>query len=358
MPPSAVGAADMASRFEGQRVLVVGGAGFVGSNLCVHLLKNGSSIVVVDTLLSAEEWNLPRDPRLVFVEGSIADDRVLLGLRDEFDYVFHLATFHGNQNSLARPLEDHDNNAITTLKLLERIKGFQRVRKVTYSSAGCSLGERIPGGPTVSKEDLPVSLYFDSPYQISKILGELYGNYYFTRHGTPFVKARFQNVYGPREVLGAGRWRGTAATVWRNVTPTFVYRALKGEPIRVEGEGASRDFVYVEDIVEGLMRCALRGKAGEVYNLGTGRETSIVDLAQLVKKAAGSSSAIEVVPRRDWDSSVRRYGSTEKAEAALGFRARVPIEEGIRRTVEWTRENLPRIDAAVARHSEALAASR
>ncbi len=340
------------------RVLVVGGAGFVGSNLGLRLLHEGvRSLVVVDNLLSAEAWNLPGDPRVTFVEGSIADDAVLAGLRDDLDYVFHLATFHGNQNSIARPLEDHDNNAITTLKLLERLRAFPRVRKVVYSSAGCSLGEKVPGGPTVSKEDLPVSLYFDSPYQISKVLGELYGNYYFTRHGTPFVKARFQNVYGPREVLGAGQWRGTAATVWRNVTPTFVYRALKGEPIRVEGEGASRDFIYVEDIVEGLVRCALLGKAGEVYNLGTGRETPILQLARLITEAAGSSSAIEVVPRRGWDSSVRRYGSTEKAEAALGFRAEVPIEEGIRRTVEWTRKNLPRIDAAIARHSAALAES-
>lgn len=340
------------------RVLVVGGAGFVGSNLGLRLLQEGvRSLVVVDNLLSAEAWNVPDDSRVTFVEGSIADDAVLAGLRDDLDYVFHLATFHGNQNSIARPVEDHDNNAITTLKLLERIKGFRRVRKVVYSSAGCSLGEKVAGSPTVSKEDLPISLYFDSPYQISKVLGELYGNYYFIRHGTPFVKARFQNVYGPREILGAGSWRGTVATVWRNVTPTFVYRALKGLPIRVEGEGSSRDFIYVADIVEGLVRCAALGEAGEVYNLGTGHETLILELARLVKEAAGSSSAIEMVPRRDWDSSIRRYGSTEKAEAALGFQAQVPIEEGIRRTVEWTRENLPRIDAAVARHAEARAAS-
>jgi UDP-glucose 4-epimerase len=341
---------------QGRTVLVVGGAGFVGSNLCLRLLREGvSALTVVDNLLSAEEWNIPSDPRLAFRRGSIADDAVLAGLRDEFDYVFHLSTFHGNQNSIAEPLLDHDNNSVTTLKLLERLKDFRRLKKIVYSSAGCSLGEKTPGGPTVSKEETPITLFFDSPYQISKIVGELYGNYYFTRHRVPFVKARFQNVYGPREVLGAGPWRGTYATVWRNVVPTFVYRALKSLPLRIEGEGASRDFIFVDDIVEGLVRCAVFGEPSEVYNLGTGEETSIGDLARLVVQEAGSASEIVSVPRRAWDSSVRRYASTSKAEQQLGFQARVPVREGIPRTVAWMRESLPRIDAAIEKHGARMA---
>jgi len=341
---------------EGRTALVVGGAGFVGSNLCVRLLKEGiASVSVVDNLLSAEEWNVPVDPRVTFRRGSIADDALLAGLGDDFDYAFHLATFHGNQNSIAEPLLDHDNNSVTTLKLLERLKDFRRLKKVVYSSAGCSLGEKTPGGPTVSKEETPITLFFDSPYQISKIVGELYGNYYFTRHAVPFVKARFQNVYGPREVLGAGGWRGTYATVWRNVVPTFVYRALKGLPLRIEGDGASRDFIFVEDIVEGLARCAVFGAPGEVFNLGTGEETSISDLARLVVEAAGGASEIVHVPRRAWDSSVRRYASTKKADEQIGFNTRVPVREGIPRTVAWMRENLAQIDAAIEKHAARMA---
>jgi nucleoside-diphosphate-sugar epimerase len=207
----------------------------------------------------------------------------------------------------------------------------------------------------VAKEEAPITLFFDSPYQISKIVGELYGNYFFTRHRVPFVKARFQNVYGPREVPGAGAWRGTYATVWRNVVPTFVYRALQGLALRIEGEGASRDFIYVEDIVEGLLRCAVFGEPGEVYNLGTGEETSIGDLARLVVEAARSASEIVSVPRRAWDSSVRRYASTVKAEHHLGFRARVPVREGIPQTVEWMRANLSRVEAAVEKHAARMA---
>lgn len=338
-------------------MLVLGGAGFVGSNLCRRLLGHDVAAVrVIDNLLSAEAWNLPRDPRLAVIEGSAADDRVLRALADEHDFVFHLATFHGNQNSIARPLDDHEHNALPTLKLLERLRGFHKVQRVVYASAGCSLGDKSVGGATVSREDAPISLFFDSPYQISKILGELYGNYYFSKFGVPFVKARFQNVYGPGEILGAGAWRGTAATVWRNVVPTFVYRALKGVPLRVEGEGASRDFIFVDDIVEGLLRCALFGRAGEAYNLGTGMETEIVALARLVRDAAGGASAIEIGPHRAWDSSLRRYGATDKARSELGFSAKVDIADGVARTVTWTRDNLALIDAAIAKHAEAMQA--
>ena len=116
---------------KGTAALVVGGAGFVGSNLVLALLdREVDRVVVADNLLSAERWNIPEDPRVDFREGSIADDRVLAGLEDEFDYVFHLATYHGNQSSIANPIEDHDNNLITTLKLYEHAKDWRRLRKL------------------------------------------------------------------------------------------------------------------------------------------------------------------------------------------------------------------------------------
>ena len=126
---------------------------------------------------------------------------------------------------------------MTSLKLLNFIKDFPGLKKVIYASAGCTVAEKTFDKVTCTDEDAPVSLYHDTPYQISKIIGELYGNYYFLHYGVPFVKARFQNVYGPREILGAGQWRGTPATVWRNVIPTFIYKALaqqaeKGRSVR------------------------------------------------------------------------------------------------------------------------------
>lgn len=340
------------------RLLVVGGAGFVGSNLVRLLLAEGAErVLVVDNLLSSERENLPDDPHVELIEASIADDRVLASLEDEFDVAYHLATYHGNQSSIANPLADHENNLITTLKLYERLRGFRRLRKVVYSASGCTLAphEVYKGAEAVS-EDGPVPLDLDSPYQISKVAGEFYSVYYHRQHGLPTVRARFQNVYGPGEVLGAGRWRGTPATVWRNVTPTFVYRALEGLPLQLDNGGvASRDFVYVDDVARGLVACAERGEPGDVYNLASGVETTIRRLAELIVELSGSGSQLEIAPRRPWDHSILRFGSPEKARRELGFEAQTTLEEGLRHTIAWTRERLDWIEACVAKHEGRLA---
>jgi UDP-glucose 4-epimerase len=340
----------------GSRVLVVGGAGFVGSNLVRRLLKlEVGHVLVVDNLLSAERENVPSDPRVELVEGSITDDRILAALPADLDFVFHLATYHGNQSSMVDPLADHENNSLTTLKLYEALKGFDRLRRVVYASAGCTVAEKTFEGAEATQEDAPVSLWLDSPYQISKIVGELYSNYYNARHGLPVVKARFQNVYGPGEVLGAGRWRGTVNTVWRNVTPTFIYKAIKQEALPVENGGiATRDFIYIDDIVRGLLACATGGEAGEVYNLASGAETSILELAELVNELTGNPTPIALAPSRDWDHSGQRYGSPEKARAELGFACEVGLREGLERTVAWTRDNLSRIERSMEKHQKQM----
>ncbi len=333
-------------------VLVVGGAGFVGSNLVRRLVSEGvGRVVVVDNLLSAERANLPDHPAVVFLEGSIADDAVLRQVPDEFDYIFHLATYHGNQSSIHDPLADHANNTLTTLKLFDWIKSYRRVAKVVYASAGCTVAEKTFDQAKATTEEAPVSLYLDSPYQISKIIGELYGNYYFKQYGLPVVKARFQNVYGPGEVLGAGRWRGTPATVWRNVTPSFIFRAIRHMPLIVENGGvATRDFIFVDDIVEGLVRCASLADPGEVFNLASGEETSIGDLAKLINDLTGNPAPMELGPTRSWDHSGKRYGSVEKARLRLGFTAQEPLKRGLERTIEWTRANLPWIEQCIRKH--------
>jgi UDP-glucose 4-epimerase len=342
--------------FSGTTVLVVGGAGFVGSNLVHQILKQDPrEIIVVDNLLSSDVANIPADARVHFVFGSITDDRILSAIPEQLDYAFHLACYHGNQSSIADPLADHDNNTLTSLKLFERLKSLGRLKKVVYAAAACAVAEKTYDTPTATTEDQPVTLYHDSPYSISKIIGELYGNYYFQQHRLPFVKARFSNVYGPREILGAGQWRGTVHTVWRNVTPTFIWRALHGEALPLDNGGnASRDFIFVEDMARGLMACALKGSAGEVYNLATGRETTILELATLINEYTGNATALDLRPARDWDRSGKRFASTEKAERVLGFRAEVDIREGLRRTVDWTRANTDLIRRNIAKHEKLM----
>jgi len=334
------------------RILVVGGAGFVGSNLVRALLESDpGEVLVVDNLLSAERENLPADDRVRLIEASINDDEVLAGLPRDLDYVFHLSTYHGNQSSMADPLADHDNNLVTTLKLYERLKTFRRPRKVVYAASGCTLAPHTFDRAEATAEEGPVPFELDSPYQISKVVGEFYSVYYHTQHGLPTVRARFQNVYGPREILGAGQWRGTPATVWRNVTPTFIYRALKRMPLTVENGGvATRDFIYVEDIVRGLVLCAVAGAPGDVYNLASGAETSILELADLVNELTGNAAPLDFRPPRAWDRSGKRFGSTEKAKRMLGFEARITLREGLERTIAWTREHLALIERSIDKH--------
>ena len=338
--------------FRDAHILVVGGAGFVGSNLCHRLLRDEpAQLCIVDNLLSADIRNVPEGSTVEFVFGSITKDSILARLPQEIDYVFHLATYHGNQSSMHDPLADHENNVLTTLKLCEHLKDYARLKKVVYASAGCTVAQKTFDEASATTEDDAVSLYLDSPYQISKIIGEFYGNYYFNRYKLPFVKARFQNVYGPREILGAGQWRGTPATVWRNVTPTFIWRALHGDALPVENGGvATRDFIYVDDIVEGLLACALKGQPGEVYNLASGVETTIKELAETINRLTGNRTPIDLKPARDWDHSGKRYGDPRKAKRELSFAAETTLRDGLQKTIEWTQENRHAIERAIDRH--------
>lgn len=227
--------------------------GVIFVNAC---LKGEAEIVILDNFLSADIVNVPNVDKIHLIDASCSDDsddRVLARLDKKFDYIFHLASYHGNQSSIADTIEDHRNNTLTTLKLYEHFKSCE-IKKFVYASAGCTVAEKTFDEAEATKEDKPVSLFLDSPYQISKVIGEFCRNYYWMRHKLSFVKARFQNIYEPGEILGTGKWRGTPDTAWRNVVPTFIWKSIHEEPLAVEnGRITSRDFIYVEDILDGLI---------------------------------------------------------------------------------------------------------
>jgi nucleoside-diphosphate-sugar epimerase len=130
-------------------------------------------------------------------------------------------------------------------------------------------------------------------------------------------------------------------------------------PLQLENEGrASRDFIYVGDIVDGLLRCATVGEPGDVYNLASGVETSIRELAETINRLAGNDAGVELLPARDWDRSGHRFGSPEKARRELGFEARVSLEDGLTSTIDWMRQHLSLIDACVYRHAQHMSLPR
>ncbi|MCZ6909417.1 MAG: NAD-dependent epimerase/dehydratase family protein [Rickettsia endosymbiont of Ixodes persulcatus] len=343
----------MLLQFKNKIVLVVGGVGFIGSQLCKKLLETDvKEIIVIDNLLSSELSQLPKHSKLRFILGSASKEVVLSQIPNTIAFVFHLATYHGNQSSIHDPLADHENNTLTSLKLFNHIRNFKQLKKIVYASAGCSIAEKTFGKTTATIEEEKVSLYLDSPYQISKIFGEFYGNYFFRQYKLPFVKARFQNVYGPGEILGAGQWRGTPHTIWRNVIPSFMFKALNKEALTLEKEGlTTRDFIYVDDIVNGLILCASTGKPGESYNLSSGKETEIRKLAEIINKLTENTTLSQCSPNREWDRSGKRYGCTIKAEKELNFKAQMEIEEGLKQTMHWTRLNMNLIKQCINKHA-------
>ena len=331
--------------------VVIGGAGFVGSWVVNEILKDSDVYVtIVDNLISSEQSNISNDLRVKFIQGSASNIDVLKSIPGKIDYVYQLACFHGNQNSIARPLDDFENGLKTTLVTLEWVKQNHPNARVIYAGAGCAVAEKTWDTPVPISEKNTTSLLHDSPYSISKITGEMYCSYYALQHSIDVIRVRFQNVYGPREILGAGDWRGTDSTIWRNVVPTFIYRTLKNHKIDVN-PSASRDFIYVEDLVSGISLAKEKGLSGSVYNLGSGSEVMISELAEKIIKETSSQSKYEANYNRSWDRSGRRVANMEKTKNEIGFMAHTSIDEGISKTVEWFKSNLDLIEKCVNKNA-------
>jgi len=315
--------------------VITGGAGAIGSRLVRRLLADGaSSVVVLDDLSSGYEWLLPSDRRVRFVRGDVCDIARLIPTPERQTVVFHLAAFFANQNSVDHPTDDLHTNGLGTLSGLMWAAQHGLTRLV-YASAGCSIAGHNIDAPI--REDMPVSLFLDTPYQITKALGEFYCNYYQSRVST--VRCRFFNSYGPGEVPGE----------YRNVIPNWIWKAMHGEPLHITGTGdETRDFIYVNDLVDGLVRCGSVPEAtGEAFNLGTGIQTRVRDLADMILRATGSSSEIRYAPRRAWDHSLRRQANIDKASTVLGLAPAVRLEQGIAETVAWFVEERSRIEETI-----------
>ncbi len=322
--------------YRGKKILITGGAGCIGSNLTEALIKaEAAKIIVLDDLSAAAKWNIPLAPGVVFIQGSVLDEEMLKrAFSEKLDFVFHLAAHFANQNSVDNPETDLMVNGLGTLRILE-YSHLTGVGRVVFASSGCSVyGSQAP---LPLKEDF-VSLHLDTPYQITKLLGELYCNFFYNYYHLPVAIARYFNVYGPGEIPG----------LYRNVTPIFIWTALHKRPLRILGTGEeTRDFTFVEDIVDGTLRCGVIPEAvGEAFNLASEKETRVIDLARMVNEITGNTSQLEFAPLRDWDKIIRRRASIEKARKVLGYEPRMDMGEGIKRTCDWIKENYGKIEVS------------
>jgi len=322
------------SEYKGKNILITGGAGCIGSNLTKALIEaEAAKIVVLDDLSAADRWNIPTAPNVVFIQGSVLNEHVLKrAFSEKLDFVFHLAAHFANQNSVDNPETDLMVNGLGTLKVLE-YSHLTRVGKFVFASSGCSVyGSQAP---LPLKEDF-VSLHLDTPYQITKLLGELYCNFFYNYYGLPVVIARYFNVYGPGEIPGR----------YRNVIPNFIWWALHKKPLPITGTGEeTRDFTFVGDIVDSTLRLGVVPKAvGDAFNLASETETKVIDIANMVNEITGNHNGVKFVARRDWDKITRRRASIEKARKVLGYEPKIEIKEGIKKAFDWIKENHNRIE--------------
>ncbi|MBC7101485.1 NAD-dependent epimerase/dehydratase family protein [Methanothermobacter tenebrarum] len=314
--------------YDGKCVLVTGGAGCIGSNLSRRLGEAGAHVIILDNLSSSYEWNIPMMENIEFVKGDILDDEILKRVyKERPDYVFHLAAHFANQNSVDHPEEDLLVNGLGTLKVLEYAQ-LIGVERFIYSSSGCGvygLDSKIP----FKEDDISISLH--TPYQVTKLLGELYTNYFHNLYDLPIVNARFFNVYGPGEVPGK----------YRNVIPNFFYWAMNNQPLPITGDGTeTRDWTFVDDIINGLIAMGARKKAiGEAINLGSGEEHQVIEMATIINELTGNKAGIVYKPRREWDAKTRLLSSIEKAKKLLDYKPKTTFREGLEKTYQWFKEN-------------------
>ncbi len=325
---------DHLAAYKGKTVFITGGAGAIGSNLVRAISPLCERVLVLDNLVSSARWNIPSLPNVMFVEGDILDEVKLKRIHlDKPDIVFHLAAFFANQNSVDHPENDLMVNGMGTLRLMEYAT-LTGVERFVYASSGCSIYGS--SAPLPLKEDF-VSMHLTTPYQITKMLGELYGNFFWHHFDLPIVKARFFNSYGPGEIPGQ----------YRNVIPNFTYWAMKGLPLPITGTGEeTRDFTYVGDIVDGLLRAGTNPKAiGEEFNLASGRETTIKGLAEMINEATNNPAGIKWANVRKWDTKKRLRADVSKAGELLGYNPDKDFMEGLMEQIAWMRENWERIEA-------------
>jgi UDP-glucose 4-epimerase len=320
--------------FKGKTVLVTGGAGAIGGNLVKKLDElDTKKIIILDNLSSSYEWNIPQSPKIQFIKGDILDDEKLKWVfRERPEIVYHLAAHFANQNSVDNPETDLMVNGMGILKVLQYAHLVQ-VERFIYSSSGCGIY-----GPdsTMPFEEHDTSMKLYTPYQVTKMLGELYTNYFHNLYELPIVNARFFNMYGPGEVPGR----------YRNVIPNFFYWAMHGQPLPITGTGEeTRDFTYVSDLIDGLLAMAYYQEAvGESINLGTAKEIKIKDLAQWINEITGNKAGIVFKERRNWDKKTRLLSSIEKAKRILKFEPKMDFKEGLKNIHKWFQDNWENIE--------------
>lgn len=305
--------------FGGRRILVTGGAGFVGGALTRRLVDAGARVTVLDDLFTGQAETIPTGAE--FVRGSVTDRALVDELVAANSLVFHLAA-RNIIASTANPRDDFETNIGGTLNILLAARAA-RVDRIVYTSSASVYGN--PRSIPINEDDLLVLL---SPYAVSKLGGENYCTAFYESYGLPTACVRYSNVYGPGQ---------RPDNPYCGVVSKFLADAHAGVPLSVHGDGEqTRDYTYVDDAVEATLLAAIHPRAeGEIFNVGTGIETSVNALARGIGVALGKAVDVQHIDRRDIDNIRRRVVNIEKARRMLRWTPQVTLDSGLARTADW-----------------------
>ena len=308
-------------RFKDKKILVTGGAGFVGSNLVERLVKEEADVTVLDDLFTGDLSNIECIKNVTFIKGSVTDFDLVEELVQKVDIVFNLAC-RNIIVSTQRPREDFNVNVSGMLNILIAAKKYG-IEKLVYSSSASVYGNAryLP----VNEDDRITIL---NPYAASKLAAENYCMAFYESYDIPVTVLRYSNVYGIKQ---------SPNNPYCGVVSKFFDSVLNDHPIQIHGDGEqTRDYTCVDDAVEATMLAALSPKVvGEVFNIGTGKETSVRQLAQLVLEISGKNTRPIFIDRRDIDNIRRRVLNIEKVRKNLKWIPVTTLEEGLKKTYKW-----------------------
>ncbi len=300
------------------KVLVTGGAGFIGSNMVEALLGRGFDIVIFDDFSTGRKDNLPGDKRIKVIKGDVRDYNKLKDAAKGCDVIFHMAAQVGNVLSLQKPHENMEINAVGTLNALRACKELG-IKSIVYSSSCANFGETKHTPIDEAHPMQPVS-----PYGVSKLAGEQLCLALGPIYGVKAACLRYFNVYGKRQRFNP----------YGNVLPIFAERIKKGQPLTIYGDGRqTRDFIDVRDVVAANL-LAFEKQAEGAFNIGTGAATTVNGLVKFVIEAAGKK--VEVIRAPPRAGEVRdSVASIKKARKELGFAPKIEVEQGVKDYFEW-----------------------
>jgi len=307
--------------FTGRKVLVTGGAGFIGSNLVAAIVKAGGKVTVLDDLFTGDLANIDSSVKYEFVKGSVADYELVRKLMSGVDFVAHLAA-RNIIVSTKYPRDDFETNIGGTLNVLMAARET-KPKGIVYSSSASIYGN--PRILPIVEDETPLTF---SPYSVSKLAGENYSYAFYETYYVPVSIVRYSNIYGPKQ---------NPANPYCGVISKFIMAIDDGLPITIHGDGyQTRDFTYVDDAVSGTLLALLSPRAdGMVFNIGAGFETSILELVSMLSSIMGKEAICEHVDRRDIDNIRRRVLNIERIRTRLRWQPQVTLRDGLQRTVDW-----------------------